>query len=552
MPGQFDAFNQLADGGPNKAGGDREEIVQGAVSEHLPELDVDLDEDELLKMADSWQKSYKEYGADIKKQQDLNEDYWLGKHFASVQYKSGKMPVQENRIFADTETFLPIATRQNPEPLISGGGGDDAQKLADKVAKMCMYQADTQKLKLKLRKSMRFWMLYWVGVVKVGWDARRDDIKTTVLRPHKIIFDPNATIDEDGYSGEYLGEYREKKASDLKKMFPKMKKDIDRLSKGKDGTKIRFVEWWTDDFVFWTMDDEKVLLGKMGNPHWNYEEEEPETNVITGEPELDEMGEPIVNTTQLKNHFRAPRKPYIFLSVFSLGKRPHDEANLINQNISTQDLLNKRLRQVDKNVDDMNGGAVVSGDYFTKEEAAQVARAVKKGDTVWQPKGSVNDGYKRTSGQPLPGDVYNSVNDLRGQMDNLFGIHGTTRGERTGPETLGGRILLKGSDVDRISAITENLEQMADDIFNWWVQLIYVYYDEPKVGYILGEDKTEEYFTLARQELNNEVEVEIDGETKTQGIRLLVSVREGSMIPKDPIIRRNEAVDLFKMNPIGS
>jgi hypothetical protein len=97
MPGQFDAFNQLADGGPNKAGGDREEIVQGAVSEHLPELDVDLDEDELLKMADSWQKSYKEYGADIKKQQDLNEDYWLGKHFASVQYKSGKMPVQENR-----------------------------------------------------------------------------------------------------------------------------------------------------------------------------------------------------------------------------------------------------------------------------------------------------------------------------------------------------------------------------------------------------------------------------------------------------------------------
>ena len=37
-----------------------------------------------------------------------------------------------------------------------------------------------------------------------------------------------------------------------------------------------------------------------------------------------------------------------------------DETSLIGQNLASQDLVNKRLKQIDKNADSMNGGMVVS------------------------------------------------------------------------------------------------------------------------------------------------------------------------------------------------
>ena len=48
------------------------------------------------------------------------------------------------------------------------------------------------------------------------------------------------------------------------------------------------------------------------------------------------------------------------MEIFNLGTQPVDDTSLIGQNLSNQDLVNKRLRQMDKNIDDMNGGVIVS------------------------------------------------------------------------------------------------------------------------------------------------------------------------------------------------
>ena len=60
--------------------------------------------------------------------------------------------------------------------------------------------------------------------------------------------------------------------------------------------------------------------------------------------------------------------------------------------------------------------------------------------------------------------------------------------------------------------------------------MMYVYYDQEHYSNVLGVDNQFEFDTLTNQEL---------WQTK-----LLVSVKEGSMIPKDPLLKRNEAIDL--------
>jgi len=548
----LDGFISLFSKTNDAPGQSSDDTSQGVVSDLLPELTLNMDDSELLTLATKWKKRYESYTQEkgISEKQEENKRYWLGKHGekADDQVK-GLRPVQENRIFTDVETFLPIATRQNPEPLVSGGDSEAGQLLSDKVAKMLAYQADIQKLKLKVKKATRHWMIYLIGVCKFGWDNVKNDLSTRVILPSKIILDPDSTIDEEGYSGTYIGEYKEDTAANLQAMFPKVKDDITKLTEKNKGTKIRYIEWWTHEYVFWSL-DEKLVLDKMKNPHWNYEDEIIEKDLY-GQPLYGEDGKPRVRKVQLRNHFNHPRMPYSFLGVFSTGEQPHDENSLIQQNIPVQNQLNNRLKQIDKNVNEMNAGAVVSGKYCNQEEAQQVANAIKSGKTGWIPDGDVNQAYRRDSGVSLPADVYNSVQDLRSQMDNLFGIHGTTRGERSGPETLGGRILMKSSDVDRISFVSDYIEQFVDDIYNYWTQLMYVYYTEEHVAHVLGSESAMEYVRLRHEEFNQTVEVKkTNGEVQSEPISLLVSVREGSLIPKDPIVRRNEAVELFKMGAL--
>lgn len=500
-----------------------EDNEEGVISLRTPELDLKVEDEELLKLKKQWETRWSVYVGRIEEAQKENEKYWKGKHFTEVEME--KRPLIDNRIFSSLETFLPIITKQNPEPQVTGDNSEQGEALADKVRKMLSYQADIQKLKLKLKKMTRMWALYMLGCVKVGWDRIEDDIKTVVVRTQKLVLDPDATIDEDGYTGEYIGEYRRDKASLLVVRFPSKKAIIEKEVDKKMGTEVQYMEWWTNDYMFWTLKNE--VLGKARNPHWNYDKDIEST---------DQYGQIMSQSVTGKNHFTVPQKPYVFLSVFNVGLHPYDDTSMIQQNLALQDLINKRMRQIDRNVDGMNGGVVISGDVFSAEQASQITDALRKGAAILVPGGDVNTAYKRETGTPLPGDVFNNLLDARNEVDNIFGTHAATRGERQGPETATGKLLLKGGDESRAGMITDYIEQVADKVFNWWVQLMYVYYDEAHVASILGEEKTKEYITLQKDEF--------------QG-KLLISVREGSLVPKDPLIKREEALQLWSAGAIG-
>jgi len=499
------------------------------VSALLPELTLEMSDEELIALKKSWIKNWEPYKVEIEKKQKVNEDYWLGQQFNPNKSSDNERPLVDNLIFESLETFLPIATRAKAEPLVESDNTEEGNALADKVRKMILYVADNLSFNLKMKQVARYWALHLLGVIKVGWSVVENDITCKAIRASKLVLDTNSTIDGCQYDGYYIGEYLDDMASDLVLRFPEKAEFIKDKVKDNMGTKVSYIMWTTNEYVFWTLDNE--VLGKNKNPHWNYDSEEEQ-------PITDEFGQQTMQTVPIKgnNHFNSPQMPYVFLSVFNLGKQPHDDTNLIQQNLPLQDLVNKRLAQIDMNADNANNGIALSGDAFTEEQAMKAAHKRRKGAAFWVPTGDVNAAIKELPAQPLPNFIYESLLDYKNSLRDLFGVRGSTPQGTIREQTLGGKEIIKGQDADRIGGgVSTYLEQFSDRVFNWFVQLMYVYYDEPHAASVVGVERAKEYITLVNSEFTS---------------KLTIGVKEGSMVPRDPASQRGEAVELWAQQGI--
>jgi hypothetical protein len=536
----LDAFYSLGKG-INKTKGKSTELEtqEGVVSEKFPELKLEMPNEELIDLTRKWKKTWEESEvySEWKKNGDENENYWKGKHYeqptASIERRR---ELVDNAIFEALETYLPQVTRRNPDPMVKLSEKEEQNKANEdftkKIQKELAEIADELVFRLKLKKSARHWAIYLLGVGKVGWDLNRDIPTFKVIRPRKIILDPTSTVEEDGYTGKYIGEYRKLPADEIISIIESVggeDKAVDKitgLATDKDNkvamsTEINFIEWWTSEYLCWTIDDQVLL--KKKNPHWNYDSEEEAPYTDQGQPQIDAEGKPVMNKVPGVNHFPVPGMPFVLLSVFNLGKQPVDDTSLMGQNLSNQDLINKRNKQIDKNADSMNGGMVVSLERsgLTKSQAEGVTEAVRRGGTVVIPAGAVSDAIVRMSAPSLPADIYNQLQDTRVRVMDIFGTRGSSPAGLESEETVRGKMQNRLLDTDRIGGgFSEYLEQYADAIYNWFVQLLYVY--------------DERYRNV------------------TQIPKIRVSVKEGSLLPKDSMTIANQAIDLATQNKMST
>jgi hypothetical protein len=65
--------------------------------------------------------------------------------------------------------------------------------------------------------------------------------------------------------------------------------------------------------------------------------------------------------------------------------------------------------------------------------------------------------------------------------------------------------------------------------------MMYVYYDESHIGAVIGRDKAQEYVALSNQDFTR---------------KLTVSVKEGSLIPKDSVSKAEQAIQLAQLQMI--
>lgn len=480
-----------------------------------------------------WKAAYSSYyGSGVDKDQKLAYEYWLGKQRTDTLETIDGHDTVDNLIFEAVETFLPIATRANPDPLVVAGDSPNGMILAKNVKNALVDWADKGKLRMKLKKGVRQWVVNKVGVWKITYDVQKDEICCDVVKPKQMKFDPDGYWDEAGlFQGEWLSENKKLSATRLSSMFPSFADKIREMANGNMTKKLELEEWWfkgTD--VFYFLQDE--CLGTFKNPNWNYDGEitrlDPETQ--------QEIRVPVIG----KNHkfgANAPQFPYVGLSVFSTDIHPHDDTSLVLQNVPLQDLHNKRLRQIDRNADSQNNGALASGTAFTKEQAAEAATFLRKGGTVWVPNGDVNAAWKRDAAPPLPADIFQQQKDSEQRLMNIFGTAGSTPSGVQEEDSVRGKIIVQQSDASRIGGgVTEYIEQCADSIYNFVVQFMYVYYDEPHYISAMGDNGAQEVIAIRNTDFTTD---------------LTITVKEGSLIPKDPLTQRNEAMDLWTANAIG-
>ncbi|MDE2020729.1 MAG: hypothetical protein KGJ13_10370, partial [Patescibacteria group bacterium] len=506
----FSPFNKISGGADGNAG----------EPDVIARYQSDLADTEIIALKNQWKRDYATYYQEIQGVQDKNYEYWLGKQTKQTieDMLDSNRSLVDNEVFIGLETFLPIAMRANPEPVVTIDQAMGDQTLADLVRNSLYFQADRQKLRMLLKGAARDWSLSKIGVLKVRWDTIENDIATEVINPKRMIWDKDGYVREGGiFTGDYIGELKKIQAGDLAKLFPQSAAFIMQRAGGKTGTKLQIEEWWYKkrDYFF-TLDDH--VLGKYKNHLWNYDDKE---KAITGH-----------------NHYAEPIDPYIFLAgIYSTRTQPHDETTPTQQVLPVQDVINRRFRQIDKNAEATNNGIVVNGN-LNSEQAALAAEALRKGGAIRIPDKNVDI---RTAVMRLPAPnlapvVQENLQDARQLAANLYGTSGSTPQGVENQDTVRGKILINQLDASRIGGgVTEYIEQVADTWFNKVLQIMYVYYDVPHFAAAIGSYGAQELVQLKNTDLRG---------------KILVTVKEGSMVPKDPLTLRNQAIDLWSANGI--
>ena len=218
----------------NKAfGGDQEKLVP------QDEYESTMSEDEIMPMVKDWKKRYAFYYHEIEKSQVKSFDYWVGRQKTPSQGSTEKVEVTDNVLFEAIETFLPIATRVNPEPLVQADDSDAGQEVARDIKVALVHESDVQQLRRLLAKGTRQWLLNRIGVWKVTWDKHQKAIRTTVVSSKRMLLNPDGFVDAEGHLQGRVGGRR--RGSCQRKTCATCSQR--RLTSSRSGSRARWARW---------------------------------------------------------------------------------------------------------------------------------------------------------------------------------------------------------------------------------------------------------------------------------------------------------------------
>ena len=529
---------------------------EGQSGERIDVLSLDMSDEELLAIRDELEKNYAPYEAKINVIAERNLESYLGKR-KDGQWLDTDGPSAANLQFEAEETFLASALSKNPEPVVFADNTPEGNIIAKDVKTMLSFHSDQLVLRRKLGLMVRQWSIRHLAVLKHGWRQVNDitdgkdigDIDTSNRPIQNFVFDPQGYVDAYGNFIGWLGERIEVKAQTLAELFPDHKEYIMKSVDNKGGTKVKYTEWWSDDNTFCFYTYKEIVLDKHKNEYFNYPEQA--IDPVTGQPqfgpgevaideetglEVMQQGEPVMVTKH--NHFSEPQKPYTFLSVFSLQEQPHDITGLVEQNIANQRKITKRSEQIDYNVEASNNGYAYSEDNFNEETAKQASGARRKGNPILIPSGGpIDKAIMPLPAQDLPNGIFAELEITKADLRSSWGVTGITASVEDDDETARGEIIEQNNDTTRIGGgIGDCIEQVAKNVFNWWVQLYSVFYDDEHFAAIMGNAKAVEYVTLTNARFDRP---------------LVVSVSPDSLKPKDEVSQINMAQALFDKGAIG-
>ena len=476
------------------------------------QFDTGMSDTELLAQIKEWETESDSVYSSLKTIWEQNMQYYQGVQTGVEMIRGKQSKAVENRVFMATETMIPIATSRLPDIEVRSGAEDEQSQMnANELQDILGYQMERLRIQELAEQFLRFMIIFRYGVFKIDWDKEQDDVGLLVRNPKRI------RVPKFGSSVNRLAfvlEELELGYNQIKEQFgEKIAKKVLEANPAKTEEQVRqktfsILEVWTNEFVVWKSGD--VILDKKQNPFYDFDNKKA-------------------------NFFDNPKKPYIIKSLFTTDETLIGDTDYIQQMISIQDNINTRKRQIEDIISKVaNPPLLIDSDTMAEEQAANITN---EAGLILYGKNAA-DGTKIRFEQPgqVPNYMFLDLEASRTQFDNIWGIHSTTRGEREGRETLGGRQLLKAADLGRIDLIARQLERALDEIAEWFTQLIKLFYTEQKSFSIAGEDGT--IF------INNFTGAKVGTNTKLRVIA-------GSTLPKDEITQRQEAIELWQLKALG-
>lgn len=481
-----------------------------------------IKEDDLLKIIKRREQACSKFYNDLKQVADQNKNYYIGNQVDDTNLFVGESGVVVNKILPAIETIIPIVTEKAPEPDVTITPSNRKNRILQEKIERKLHDSWNRELDMQkvLEKATRNLSCNRYVAFKIYYDQDRDDYGVALLPAGKIFFSEHATSEENlPFVGEYcdytVGELIEKFATDDEgvvdeDMADKIKAEVgyNTESVGDDSI-VTIIEYWEQNFVAWKY--KNLILGFEQNPFWNWEDQE-------------------------FNHLKAPCMPYFFVNLYNFGESIVDPVSQVELIKSVQDNINKRKRQIEQNASMANGKYVFAGNRISKESAAAINN--DPNEKIFLDQADTTDGaISILTGRAYDQGIYVDMQDSKAEIDNIIGAHGTTRGERGATETALGRQILKSGDISRQRTFIRAYEGLARRMFNYFVQCMFVYYDE-KHPLQPNRDKSKASLMSAVEHL------EFIQRDEFRDLVIQVEVIDGSIVPKDKDAQKAEALQL--------
>lgn len=373
-------------------------IGEGLMTEPLDPLQLNIEDDELVRIVDEYSSEYNSYYTtkyDLFNRRDKNEIYLFGRQIMQKEkdklMKNFESRYLDNVLYEIEGTIKPLTMSRIPDLMVlPGHDNDDARLMATEVGKAIDNEIKKYDNRFVLGLASKHFPVYFISVIKAVWDNEIDDYKFVNIHPNLIELDHTVPF-KNADNMKYIAELVPATVQDILMRFPKAKdKFLEQLRHDgllKNGTEpswallateLKYREVWFHQYkqkddgmveridgVLWKYKD--VILGKMKNPNFDYEGEERyfafdemgnnNTKRALNEQELmqillqGQIPQNVKKERVYHNYFRRPKKPYYFMGYDQWGKQPMDETSRIEQNIQNQESLDRRGKQIEETLD---------------------------------------------------------------------------------------------------------------------------------------------------------------------------------------------------------
>lgn len=493
-----------------------------------------------------------------------NRADWL----SNVSYARQKWQVQANRIFVNMEAVINSLIANTPGiNILPSRDGDAAQDFARKLESFFRKKYLDLNTKETIRMALRNLYFGRLLVIKPFWNpllGENGDFDFRAIDPRKVRIGKYAKKELES---EFAIEEIEDNLCSVIERFPKKKNELmqkygiyteaDLYIKNPD---VKYKEAWIQDYVIFKL--QNIILDTIKNPYWDWdgilitEEEEAELAKLEGQARRDKLQSIKVDQDQRKaaitpvevpekgfiergvdaikgvfgqetpeeiapsyesgeeapnykpyyfNYFDAPRKPYIFATIFNNENSPIGRTDMITLSAELQRGIDKRKMDIDENCELANGILKVDASVMGKSDAQRI-RFETKG-IIWG-KG-VKDGVTRETGTALPVMVFDDMIDSRSEIDNIMAATSAFRGEREGQETKAGRLALIQQSFLRLNELVQVVDNVSKEMFDWGMQLSKTRYTEYHYAKWMGKEGAREVIELIQDDFETGSEVTI-------------------------------------------